>query len=61
MMLSLGVSGSETKVQCCKAQYCTGTWTIRSLNQGKLDVVKQMARLNLTFSESVVSGIDGNG
>ena len=36
----------ERKVQCYK-QYCIGTWNVRSMNQGKLDVVKQeMARLN---------------
>ena len=35
------VSGGESKVQCCKEQYCTGTWNIRSLNQSKLDIVKQ--------------------
>ena len=42
------VSGSERKVQCCKEQYCIGTWNVRSVNQGKLDVVKhEMARLNI--------------
>ena len=41
------VSGGESKVQCCKEQYCIGTWNFRSMNQGKLDVVKQeMARVN---------------
>ena len=35
------------KVGCCKEQYCTGTWNVRYMNQGKLDVVKQMARLNI--------------
>ena len=36
------------KVQCCKEQYCIGTWNVRSMNQGKLEVVKQeMARLNV--------------
>ena len=37
----VGVSGGESKVQCCKEQYCTGTWNVRSMNQGKLEVVKQ--------------------
>ena len=37
-----------SKVQWCKEQYCIGTWNIRSMNQGKLEVVKQeMARLNV--------------
>ena len=34
------VSGDESKVQYCKEQYCIGTWNIRSMNQGELDVVK---------------------
>ena len=42
------VTGDESKVQCCKEQYCIGTWTVRSMNQGKLEVVKQeMARVNI--------------
>ena len=46
----MGVSGSENKVRCCKEQYCVGTWNVRSMNQGKLDIVKQeMARLNLNI------------
>ena len=35
------VSDGESKVWCCKEQYCRGTWNVRSMNQGKLDVVKQ--------------------
>ena len=38
----------ESKVQCCKEQYCIGTWTVRSMNQGKLEAVKQeMAIVNI--------------
>ena len=37
----MDVSGGESKVQCCKEQYCVGTWNVRSMNQGKLQVVKQ--------------------
>ena len=44
----MDVSDSENKVQCCKEQYCIGTWNVRSIHQGKLDVVKQeMARVNI--------------
>ena len=44
----VGVSGGESKVQCCKKQCCVGTWNIRSMNQDKLDVVKQkMVRANI--------------
>ena len=42
------VTGDRSKVRCCKKQYCIGTWNVRSMNQGKLEVVKQeMARVNL--------------
>ena len=42
------VIGDGSKVQCCKEQYCIGTWNVRSMNQGKLEVVKQeMARVNV--------------
>ena len=41
-------TGDRSKVQCCKKQYCIGTWNIRSMNQGKLEVVKQeMARVHV--------------
>ena len=43
----MDVSADESKIQCCKEQYCIGTWNVRSMNQGKLDVVKQeMVRIN---------------
>ena len=42
------VAGDRSKVRCCKEQYCIGTWNVRSMNQGKLEVVKQeMARVNV--------------
>ena len=45
---SVGVTGDRSKVQCCKEQYCIGTWDVRSMNQGKLEVVKQeMATVNV--------------
>ena len=41
-------SGDRSKVRCCKEQYCIGTWNVRSMNQDKLEVVKQeMARVNI--------------
>ena len=50
------VTGDGSKVQCCKEQYCIGTWDIRSMNQGKFEVVKQeMQELTSTFQESVNS------
>ena len=41
-------TGDRSKIRCCKEQYCIGTWNVRSMNQGKLEVVKQeMARVNI--------------
>ena len=43
-------TGVRSKVQCCKEQYCIGTWNIRSMNQGKLEVVKKdMTRVNINI------------
>ena len=40
--------GDGSQVQCCKEQYCLGTWNVRSMNQGKLEMAKQvMARVNI--------------
>ena len=44
----MDVSGGESKDQCCKEQYCTGIWNARSMNECKLEVVKQeMPRVNI--------------
>ena len=46
----MDVTGNGSKVQCYKEQYCTGSWNVRSINQGKLEVVKQeMARVNINI------------
>ena len=43
----MDVTGDRSKVQCCKEQYCIETWNVRSMNLGKLEVVKQeMTRVN---------------
>ena len=45
---AVDVTGDRSKGRCCKEQYCIGTWNVRSMNQGKLEVVKQeMARVNI--------------
>ena len=45
---AMDVTGDGSKVQCYKEQYCIGTWNVRPMNQGKLEVVKQeMARVNI--------------
>ena len=44
------VTGDGSEVQCCKEQYHIGTWNVRSVNQSKLEVVKQeMARVNINI------------
>ena len=58
----VNVTSDRSKVQCCKEQYCIGTWNVRSTNQGKLEVVKwEMARVNvdiLGISELKWTGMD---
>ena len=45
---NVDVTGDRSKVQCCKEQYCIGTWNVKSTNQGKLEVAKQeMTRTNI--------------
>ena len=47
---AVDVTGDRSKVQCCKGQCCIGTWNVRSVNQGKLEVVKQkMAKVNVNI------------
>ena len=42
------VTGDGSKDQCCKEEYRIGTWNVKSMNQGKLEVVKEeMARVNI--------------
>ena len=46
--LVVDVTGDGSKVQCCKEQYCIGTWNVKSMNQGELQVVEQeIARVNV--------------
>ena len=46
----MDVMGDGSKVQCYKEQYCIGTWNVRSMNQGKLEVVTQeTARVNVNI------------
>ena len=47
-MGGVDVTGDRSKDRCYKEQYCIGTWNVRSMNQGKLEVAKQeMARVNI--------------
>ena len=44
------MTSDGSKVQFCKEQYCTGTWNVRSMNQGNLEAVTQeMARVNINI------------
>ena len=57
---AVDVTGDRSKVQCCKEQYCIGTWNVRSMNQGKLEVVKQeMAKVNVDILG--ISELKSNG
>ena len=48
----MDVTSDRSKVQCCKEQYCIGTWNVRYMNQGELEVAKQeMARVNINILE----------
>ena len=47
---AVDVTSDRSKVRCCKEQYCIGTWNVRPMNPGKLEVVKQeMARVNVNI------------
>ena len=54
------VTGDRSKVRCCKEQYSIGTWNVRSMKQGKLEVVKQeMVRVNTdTLRISELNGLE---
>ena len=47
-------TGDRSKVRCCKEQHCIGTWNVRSMNQGKLEVIKQeMAHVNIDIPKGI--------
>ena len=57
----MDVTDDGSKVQYCKEQYCIGTWNVRSMNQGKLEVVKQeMTRVNVDIL-GISELLDWNG
>ena len=59
---AVGVTGDGSKVRCCKEQYCIGTWNVRSMNQGKLEVVKQRdGKGEHRHSRNQQTKIDWNG
>ena len=57
--LVVDVTGDGSKVWCCKEQYCIGTWNVKSMNQGELEVVKQeMVRVNNILGISELNGLE---
>jgi len=50
-------TGDGSKVRCCKEQYCIGIWNVRSINQGKLAVVKQLANWQMARVNIDILGI----
>ena len=62
MTLSYECVWCESKVQFCNGQCCKGTWNVRSMNQGKLDMVKEKtARMNIHILRITELKMDGNG
>ena len=55
------VTGDRSKVQCCKEQYCIGTWNVRSMNQGTLEVVKRDGKSECQHSRNQRTKMDWNG
>ena len=53
--------GDGSKVQCCEEQYCIGTWNVRSMNQGKLEVVKRDGKSEHQHSRNQQTKMDCNG
>ena len=58
----MDVTGDRSKVQCCKEQYFIVIWNVRSMNQGKLEAVKQeMARVDVDIFRNQRTKMDWNG
>ena len=57
----LGICGDGSKVPCCKEQYCIGTWNVRSMNQDKLEVVKQDGKSEHRHFRNQQTKMDWNG
>ena len=55
------VSGDRSKVRCYKEQYYIGTWNVRSMNQGKLEVVKRDGKSKRQHSRNQQTKMDWNG
>ena len=58
---AVDVTGDRSRVWCCKEQYCIGTWNVRSMNQGKLEVVKRDGKSEHWHSRNQWTKMDWNG
>ena len=58
---AVDVTGDRSKVRCCKEQYCIGTWNVRSMSQGKLEVVKRDGKTEHRHSRNRRTKMDWNG
>ena len=58
---AVDVTGDRSKVRRCKEQYCKGTWNVRSMNQGKLEVVKRDGKSERRHSRNQRTTMDWNG
>ena len=56
-----GVTGDSSKVWCFKEQYCIGTWNVKSMNQGKLEVIKRDGKSEHLHSRNQQTKMDWNG
>ena len=54
------VTDDRSKVRCCKEQYCIGIWNVRSMNQGKLEVVKRDVKSERQYSRNQQTKMDWN-
>ena len=55
------VTGDGSKLWCCKEEYCMGTWNVRFMNQGKLEVVKRDDKSEHQHFRSQCTKMDWNG
>ena len=58
---SVDVTGDRSKVGCCKELYCIGTWNVRSMNQGKLEVAKRDGKSERRYSRNQQTKMDWIG
>ena len=57
----MDMTGDGSKVRCCKEQYCIGTWNVKSMNQGKLEVVKHDGKGKHRYFRNKRTDMDWNG